>query len=75
MIERARVSRVIDGLFPLFMAQPSLLPAEWQADLLAVQDETALARCVCDYVAGMTDRFALAEGERLLGAGFGPSSL
>jgi len=75
MRERARVSRVIDGLFPLFMAEPSLLPAEWQADLLTAQDETALARCVCDYVAGMTDRFALAEGERLLGAGFGPSSL
>jgi dGTPase len=33
------------------------------------RDETALARIVCDYVAGMTDRFALAEGERLLGGG------
>ena len=75
MVERARVSRVIDGLFPLFIADPSLLPAEWQADLGAAQDETTLARCVCDYVAGMTDRFALAEGERLLGAGFGASPL
>jgi dGTPase len=75
MVERARVSRVIDGLFPLFMADPSLLPAEWQADLGAAQDETTLARCVCDYVAGMTDRFALAEGERFLGAGFEASPL
>ena len=75
MVERARVSRVIDGLFPLFIADPSLLPAEWQADLGVAQDETTLARCVCDYVAGMTDRFALAEGERLLGAGFGASPL
>ena len=75
MVERARVSRVIDGLFPLFIADPSLLPAEWQADLGAAQDETTLARCVCDYVAGMTDRFALAEGERLLGTGFGASPL
>ena len=75
MVERARVSRVIDGLFPLFIADPSLLPAEWQADLGAAQDETTLARCVCDYVAGMTDRFALAEGERLLDAGFGASPL
>jgi dGTPase len=57
------------------MAEPSLLPAEWQADLSAAQDETALARCVCDYVAGMTDRFALAEGERLLGAAFVSSPL
>jgi len=75
MLERARVSRVIDGLFPLFMADRSLLPVEWQADLGAAEDETTLARCVCDYVAGMTDRFALAEGERLLGAGFGASPL
>jgi len=75
MLERARVSRVIDGLFPLFMADRSLLPVEWQADLDAAEDETTLARCVCDYVAGMTDRFALAEGERLLGAGFGASPL
>lgn len=73
MVERARVSRVIDGLFPLFMDAPGLLPAEWQADLGAAQGETALARCVCDYVAGMTDRFALAEGDRLMGAGFGAS--
>ena len=32
--------------------------------------EVELARIVCDYVAGMTDRFALQEGERLLGGGF-----
>jgi dGTPase len=75
MVERARVSRVVDGLFPLFMKDPSLLPAEWQTDLGAAKDETALARCVCDYVAGMTDRFALAEGERLLGSGFAASPL
>ncbi|MBI1172015.1 deoxyguanosinetriphosphate triphosphohydrolase [bacterium] len=67
MQERARVTQVVDGLFPLFLAQPALLPVEWQADVRAAEDETALARIVCDYVAGMTDRFALAEGERLLG--------
>ena len=67
MKERARVTAVVNGLFPLFMARPDLLPAEWQADVAAARDETALARMVCDYVAGMTDRFAIAEGERLLG--------
>ena len=66
MVERARVTQVVDGLFPLFMASPGMLPEEWQADVMAARDETALARIVCDYVAGMTDRFALAEGERLL---------
>ncbi|GGE00219.1 dGTPase [Gemmobacter megaterium] len=67
MVERARVSAVIADLFPLFMAQPDLLPDEWQADVAAAQDETTLARTVADYVAGMTDRFALQEHSRLLG--------
>ncbi len=69
MAERARVTQVIDGLFPLFLGQPDLLPQEWQTDVVAAKGETALARIVCDYVAGMTDRFALQEGERLLGGG------
>ena len=67
MVERARVSAVIADLFPLFMARPELLPAEWQADVQAAADETALARMVADYVAGMTDRFALQEHARLMG--------
>jgi len=67
MQERARVTKVVNGLFPLFMTRPELLPPEWQGDVAGAADETALARIVCDYVAGMTDRFALAEAERLLG--------
>ena len=68
MRERDRVTRVINGLFPLYMAQPDLLPAEWRVDLANVHDDTQLARLVLDYVAGMTDRFALLEHERLIGA-------
>lgn len=67
MAERARVTQVIDGLFPLFLRDPALLPAEWHADIAAVRDDTELARLVADYVAGMTDRFALQEYQRLLG--------
>ncbi|MGV8986760.1 MAG: deoxyguanosinetriphosphate triphosphohydrolase [Cypionkella sp.] len=75
MKERARVTQVVDGLFPLFLAQPERLPPEWQADVGAARGETELARIVCDYVAGMTDRFALQEGERLLGGGYFGSPL
>jgi dGTPase len=75
MKERARVTKVVDGLFPLFLAEPQLLPAEWQPDVAAAQGDTELARIVCDYVAGMTDRFALQEGARLLGGGFFGSPL
>ena len=67
MAERARVTQVIDGLFPLFLADPGLLPVEWRADIAAVQGDVELARIVADYVAGMTDRFALQEYRRLTG--------
>jgi dGTPase len=67
MKERAKVTRVINDLFPLFLARPALLPAEWQSDITRAADETALARMVADYVAGMTDRFALQEHQRLCG--------
>jgi dGTPase len=64
---RAEVTRKLDDLFPLFLARPDLLPPEWQADVRAAQDGTALARTVADYVAGMTDRFAIQEHQRLCG--------
>lgn len=64
---RAEVTRMVDDLFPLFLRQPGLLPPEWQADVAAATDETSLARVVADYVAGMTDRFAIQEHQRLFG--------
>ncbi|NHB77224.1 deoxyguanosinetriphosphate triphosphohydrolase [Rhodobacter calidifons] len=67
MAVRAEVTRKLDDLFPLFLSRPDLLPPEWQADVRAAQDETALARTVADYVAGMTDRFAIQEHQRLCG--------
>ena len=67
MAVRAEVTRMVDDLFPLFLRQPDLLPPEWQADVAAARDETHLARVVADYVAGMTDRFAIQEHERLFG--------
>ena len=64
MVERARVTRVVDALFSLYLTQPDLMPAEWRKDSEG-EDQTGLARLVCDYVSGMTDRFALQEWERL----------
>jgi dGTPase len=69
MEERARVTAVIDDLFPLYMRRPDLLPVAWQADIAAARGQTALARIVADYVAGMTDRFALQAHARLFGGG------
>ncbi|MDT8855616.1 deoxyguanosinetriphosphate triphosphohydrolase [Paracoccaceae bacterium Fryx2] len=67
MLERARVTLVVNDLFPLFLSQPGLLPAELQADVARADGQVALARIVADYVAGMTDRFALQEHARLCG--------
>ncbi|MCC5989272.1 MAG: deoxyguanosinetriphosphate triphosphohydrolase [Pararhodobacter sp.] len=65
---RAEVTEVVQDLFALFMEEPARLPGEWRADVARAEDETALARIVADYVAGMTDRFALQEHARLLGS-------
>ncbi|WP_435168745.1 deoxyguanosinetriphosphate triphosphohydrolase [Falsirhodobacter sp. 1013] len=63
MKERARVTEAVDALFRTFMTDPALLPDEWRTGL--GDDETQRARHVADYVAGMTDRFALQEYARL----------
>jgi dGTPase len=63
---RKRVTTVVEELFPLFLDQPELLPADWHEDLARARgSDTALARLVADYIAGMTDRFALQTHERL----------
>jgi dGTPase len=65
---RAQVTRVVAELFPFFMANPGELPKQWRRDVEAVaNDETALARIVSDYIAGMTDRFALQRHAQLIG--------
>ena len=65
MAERARVTEVVNALFPLFLARPELMPDHWSGDAAMAATEVDLARVVLDYVAGMTDRFAIAEFERL----------
>ncbi len=64
---RARVTRVVEELFPFYMSNPEFLPNRWRQDVADAPGETALARLVSDYIAGMTDRFALEAHARLLG--------
>jgi len=64
---RHDAAAVVDDLFRRFMAEPALMPDEWSEGLAgAVADR--LARRVCDYIAGMTDRYALDEHARLFDA-------
>ena len=65
---RREVTQVVHDLFPLFMANTAELPKQWRKDVEDAADETALARIVADYIAGMTDRFAIETHARLLGS-------
>ncbi|HEX3484331.1 MAG TPA: deoxyguanosinetriphosphate triphosphohydrolase [Micropepsaceae bacterium] len=60
----ANAQLALTQLFDAFMADPALLPRDW-----AVQcrnsDNRMTARAICDYIAGMTDRFALQEHRRI----------
>lgn len=68
VVVRKDVTRKVKELFPLFMQRPDLLPKQWRKDVADVKNETELARIVCDYIAGMTDRFALQQYDELLGS-------
>ncbi len=67
VVMRRKVTRVVNELFPHFMDHPDQLPKQWRKDVAEAPDTVALARIVSDYIAGMTDRFALQEHARLLG--------
>jgi dGTPase len=62
MTSKAR--RVVHDLFELLFREPQCLPTEWRDHADAPQTPRT-ARVVADYIAGMTDRFALREYDRL----------
>ena len=71
MYRHRRVMRVMDeaagvvrDLFARYSAHPDDLPAEWREGL-GEADAPSQARRIADFIAGMTDRFALAEHARL----------
>ena len=61
---RSQARRILAEMFQLFLAEPDVLPAEWFARLRDL-DPSGRARVVCDYIAGMTDRYAIEEHRKL----------
>ncbi len=61
---RAEAEQVLRDLFGRYIAKPALMGAEWSFDADQL-DEIALAQRVSDFLAGMTDNFALAQHRRL----------
>jgi len=61
---RSQARRILAEMFQLFMAEPEVMPTEWFQRAHA-RDEAGRARVICDYIAGMTDRFAIEEHRKL----------
>ncbi|HMO42412.1 MAG TPA: deoxyguanosinetriphosphate triphosphohydrolase [Phenylobacterium sp.] len=61
---RSQARRILAEMFALFMQEPDVLPGEWYAQSRD-RDKAGRARVVCDYIAGMTDRYAIEEHRRL----------
>jgi dGTPase len=59
---RVKASRVVRELFDAFLAEPVLLPFDYQ---VASGDRHIQARKIADYIAGMTDRYAIREHRRI----------
>jgi dGTPase len=67
MAVRHDAERIVRNLFERLVAEPGLMPDEWHAGLDGAEP-AQIARRVADYIAGMTDRYAMLEHQRLFGA-------
>ncbi|MFA6970211.1 MAG: deoxyguanosinetriphosphate triphosphohydrolase [Gallionella sp.] len=63
----AKAQRIIRELFDVFMEDSRLLPTQFQSR--EASDESSRARVVADYIAGMTDRYAIREHKRIFAVG------
>jgi dGTPase len=62
---RVEAQKVIANLAAAYRADPALLPPEWRPG--SGEDAVATLRRIGDYIAGMTDRFAIRQHEALIG--------
>ena len=61
-----RAQTIVSELFAAYLGQPQLLPMEHRCEIDG--DPLVRARAIADYIAGMTDRFAIAEHARVFGS-------
>jgi len=67
----AKAAQIIRSLFDAFFGDPLLLPPEQQKHVRQLEQrdrEAGRARGIADYIAGMTDRYAIREYERIFNA-------
>ena len=63
MTSKAR--RIVADLYEIFMAEPECLPTQWRNAVVAAGSNREKSRVISDFIAGMTDRFAIKEHQRL----------
>ena len=65
MQQREHAAQVVRDLFEIFMTSPGAMPGNWGGAVASNAPDLHKARVVVDYIAGMTDRFAQQEHDRL----------
>ena len=58
---QVKAEQIIEEIFNAYRDEPSILPEQFQAFI----DQRGLERTICDYIAGMTDRYAIEEHQKL----------
>ena len=61
---RSQARRILDELFNEFFSEPGTLPPPWRR-MAEIVEGSPRARIVCDYIAGMTDNYAIDEHRRI----------
>lgn len=62
----ASAKKMVGGLFDFFAENPNCLPTKWRYKYETLNNASEQALLVCEYVAGMTDRFAIQEYKKLV---------
>jgi len=58
---QVKAEQIIEEIFNAYRDEPSILPEQFQAFI----DQRGLERTICDYIAGMTDRYAIEEHQKI----------
>ncbi|MDX8410005.1 MAG: deoxyguanosinetriphosphate triphosphohydrolase [Mariprofundales bacterium] len=61
----AKATRILQAIFHAYMEHPQMLPPEASERITNPNNPTVIARVIADYIASMTDRYALDEHDRL----------
>jgi len=61
----SKAKRIVQDLFTLLNEEPECLPNDWRERALEANDDNERSEIVVDYIAGMTDRYAIDEHKKL----------